>query len=118
MILTLCGSSRFEKQYKAMNERLTLAGHVVFSLSVYPSDKSIREWYTEEQKNRLDLVHLAKIKASDGIVVLNVDGYIGPSTTREIEWAKMLDKKIFWLETSAHGKFLGAGIGHIPGAPF
>ncbi len=85
MIITLCGSTKFEEQFHAWNEALTLAGHVVLSLGVFPSNKPDREWYTPEQKEALDLVHLAKIELSDAIILLNVDGYVGSSARREIK---------------------------------
>lgn len=50
MLITLCGSARFEKEFKEINERLSLEGHVVYSLAVYPSDKPCKNWYTAEQK--------------------------------------------------------------------
>ena len=39
-----------------------------------------------------------KIDISDAIYVVNVDGYIGTSTKKEIEYAKSLNKEIFSLE--------------------
>lgn len=95
MKITLCGSARFEKQFKELNERLTLRGHVIYSLAVYPSDKSKKNWYTTQQKEILDQMHKEKIRNSDAIVVINVDGYIGESTSSEIAYANKLHKKIF-----------------------
>ena len=97
MRLTLCGSLRFEKQFKEMNKRLTLAGHVVYSVACYPSDNDGKDWYSPEQKAVLDTVHLAKIDNSDGIVVLDVDGYIGDSTKREIAHAEKTGKRVWYL---------------------
>lgn len=92
--ITLCGSARFESKFHEWNERLTLKGHVVYSLAVFPSSKSgEHRWYTEEQKKILDLVHLAKIEESDAIFLIE-PSYTGESTGREIEWAKIREKKI------------------------
>jgi len=98
MKLTLCGSARFEKLFHEWNEKLTLAGHVVYSLGIYPSSKDgNKNWYTPEQKTRLDQVHLMKILNSDGIVVVTDDtGYVGESTKNEIAWATLNDKHIFY----------------------
>ena len=41
---------------------------------------------------------LIKIDISDAIYVVNVNGYIGTSTKKEIEYAKSLNKEIFSLE--------------------
>lgn len=106
MKITLCGSARFEKNFKWANEKLTLAGHTVYSLAVYMSDKPApvdgvaHEWYTPHEKEILDLIHLSKILNSDAIFVINDDGYIGPSTKREINWAVILDKPVYFMSSS------------------
>lgn len=102
MRITLCGSARFEEEFHQWNERLTLANHIVYDLAVHPSRKGEKNWYGDNEsqiKTSLDLAHLAKILYSDAIVVLNKGGYFGFSTTREIQWATMLGKKVYWLET-------------------
>jgi hypothetical protein len=96
MILTLCGSTRFEKFYHEANKQLGLAGHICFSLMTFPSVEGSKSWYTPEQKWTLDLAHLAKIESSDGVVMLNIEGYLGESSLRELEWARIRGKRIFW----------------------
>lgn len=116
MIVTLIGSARFEPWFKIWNEVLSLAGHCVFSLAVYPSDKregfsdplAGKIWYTEAQKMRLDAVHKAKIRHSEAVVLLNVFGYIGDSTLSEIAFATSLAIPIHPLESWGRG----CGIGH------
>lgn len=44
----------------------------------------------------IDKIHKEKIKLSDAILVVNVDGYIGNSTKNEIEYAKSLNKEIIY----------------------
>lgn len=91
MKITLCGSTRFKKEFELANERLTLAGHVVYSVAFFGHARAepLDPW----AKQRLDLVHLAKILASDHVVVVgSLDGcapYVGESTRREIFWAEM-----------------------------
>ena len=100
MIITLCGSSRFESLFKVWNQALTLAGHTVFTLSAYPSDHAgVKTWYTEAEKQLLDAAHLRKINASDAIFVINRFAYIGESTMGEIDHAKARNRKIFFLES-------------------
>lgn len=95
MKITLCGSAKFESEFKRMNEKLTLAGHVVYSLAVYPSDKAgQKNWYTEVQKKALDAAHKAKIDNSDAIYVIMPGGYIGESTQSEIDYARSRGKKL------------------------
>jgi len=96
MIVTLCGSARFEKEFKEANKILTLAGHVVFSLSCYPSDFGGKDWYTEEQKLMLDKVHKEKIRCSEAIyIVSDGTGYYGDSTKSEILFARKHGKLIY-----------------------
>lgn len=99
MKITLCGSAKFEEDYKWWNRELSLRGNIVYSLAVYPSDAGEKNWYTPDQKLMLDGVHLGKIQHSDAIVVLNIDGYIGDSTKKEIEYAQQLGKQVYWVET-------------------
>lgn len=98
MKITLCGSARFEANFKFWNETLSLQGHIIYSLSVYPSDKKDKNWYTKEQKFILDKVHKDKISNSDCIVVINgKERYIGESTTNEINFA-FHQRKHIWFE--------------------
>ena len=46
----------------------------------------------------LDDMHLRKIDMADEIFVVNVGGYIGESTRREIAYAEKIEKKINYLE--------------------
>lgn len=102
MIITLCGSARFEGLFKKWNELLTLDGHAVFSLAVYPSDKAgVKNWYTDEQKKALDEAHFKKIDASNAIfVVADHTGYYGESTAREIKRAEESGKEVFYSQRS------------------
>ena len=101
--VTLCGSLKFEKQFKEWNERLSLEGHIVYTVSVYPSDKEgNKDWYTPEIKTLLDIVHLMKIDNSDAIFVIDVAAlddkpYIGDSTRSEMYYAKQKGKHIILL---------------------
>lgn len=106
MKITLCGSARFEEYFKFWNEMLSLYGHTVYTLSVYPSQKEVgKDWYSEEEKKILDKVHLDKISNSDAIFVINPFAYLGESTLKEIEFAEATGKQIFCLES--WGKGLG-----------
>lgn len=100
MRITLCGSARFEGEFKRLNEELTLRGHVVYSLAVFPSDKAAgKNWYTPVEKRMLDHVHFLKINNSDAIYVIAgarpAENYIGESTSREIAHAITTRKGLF-----------------------
>ena len=49
-------------------------------------------------KEMLDDMHLRKIDLADEIFVVNVGGYIGESTRREIAYAEKNGKKVNYLE--------------------
>jgi hypothetical protein len=113
MIITLCGSARFEPYFKLWNEVLSLLGHTVYSLAVYPSDKAgVKSWYNEEEKLMLDKVHKDKIKASDAVLILNKFGYVGDSTLSEIAFAREHGKILFALES--WGKEKGVDESYAP----
>jgi hypothetical protein len=107
MIVTLCGSARFEDHFKTWNEALTMAGHTVFTLTRYPSEKGAKLWYTETQKQALDEAHKRKINASEAVLVLNVFGYMGPSTLSEVAHAKSRGKDLYALESWGKGNGIG-----------
>lgn len=114
MILTLCGSARYEPFWHEANKQLGLAGHICFSLMTFPSIEGDKTWYTPEQKWSLDLAHLAKIEESDGVVMLNIEGYLGESSLRELEWARLRSKRIYWCfddkrRRSGSGRFMAEG---------
>ncbi len=103
MIITLCGSARFESWFHAWNEALTVAGHTVFSLACFPSVKGSKSWYSDEQKTALDKAHLRKIGASKAVLILNVAAYIGDSTLREFNHAVATKKRVSFLESWGEG---------------
>lgn len=94
-VITLCGSTRFRREFEEINKLLTLEGYVVISVGCFGHSG---DTITEEQKELLDDIHLQKIEMADKIFVINKDGYIGKSTAREIEYAKKLGKEIKYLE--------------------
>ena len=104
MIITLCGSSRFEPWFKMWKLALGIAGHPTFDISSYPSEHDgAREWYSPEVKAALDDLHFSKIVASKVVVFLNVMAYMGMSTLKEFEYAQKLDKQIVFLESWGEG---------------
>ena len=99
--VTLCGSSKFKEQFDQANQRLTLLGKIVIPMGVYGhllSDAEKKEKFTDEVKEKLDQLHYRKIDLSDSIYVINLDGYIGESTRKEIEYATNTGKRVQYLE--------------------
>lgn len=106
MVVTICGSAKFEKHFRELDRLLTLAGHVVLNLAVYPSEMGDKNWYTPTQKMTLDAIHKRKIDLSEAIVVINQDGYIGDSTRSELEYALMHNKAV-WFTYLVPSEYLG-----------
>lgn len=96
-VITLCGSTRFKEQFLEAQKRLTLEGNIVISVGLFGHSGDEEVW-SEGTKKMLDNMHLRKIDMADAIYVINVGGYIGESTKREIEYAKKNGKKILYLE--------------------
>ena len=96
-VITLCGSTRFKDEFLEAQKRLTLEGNIVISVGLFghSGDDVVR---TEGVKDMLDRQHLAKIDLADEIFVINVGGYIGDSTRREIAYAEFKGKTISYLE--------------------
>ncbi|KKM90678.1 hypothetical protein LCGC14_1236320 [marine sediment metagenome] len=91
-VVVLCGSSRF------VDVMATAAwlierdeGKITMGLHLLPG------WYTDVKDHlaeaegvadEMDELHLRKIDLADEIFVINLHGYIGESTSREIQYAK------------------------------
>ena len=97
-VITLCGSTRFKDEFLEAQKRLTLEGNVVISVGLFGHSGDNEVW-TEGVKDMLDRQHLAKIDLADEIFVVNVGGYIGDSTRREIAYAGYKGKSISYLES-------------------
>lgn len=105
MIITLVGSTRFKEAHEIAMMHLTLLGHIVIPCGLYghhDSPSGSRHLTSDgdemtETKQRLDALHLRKIEEAHAIFVVNVGGYVGSSTEREIEYAQRYRKKIFWI---------------------
>ena len=93
----MCGSTRFSEVFRQANLRETLAGKIVLSVGCdTKSDDGLG--LTAEDKARLDELHLRKIDLADEVLILNVGGYVGESTRRELAYAQGHGKLIRWLE--------------------
>lgn len=95
--ITLCGSTKFKKAFELLNKQLSLEGNVVYSVALFAHADN--EPLTPEQKIKLDEVHKRKIDNSDGVFVIDVDGYIGASTRSEIEYAESTGKFVAYLSS-------------------
>lgn len=104
-IVTLCGSTKFKKEFLEVQKKLTLLGYIVISVGLFGHSGDNEVWENMDEgtltktKSMLDDMHKRKIDLSDMIYVINVGGYIGESTRSEIEYAKSTGKEVHYLES-------------------
>ena len=102
-IVCLCGSTRFSDAYRKANLDETLAGRIVLTIGCDFKSADALE-LTDEDKTRLDELHLRKIDLADEVLVLNVGDYIGESTGREVAYAIAAGKRVRYLESPCPSK--------------
>lgn len=122
-VITLCGSTKFRDEFHKANAMLTMQGDIVLSVGFFmhaegqhTPDCKVHEipphimrnactcnrtGITAAQKEDLDMLHFCKIQMSSAIYVVNVGGYVGQSTHREIAFAIARGKEIEWLDKAA-----------------
>ena len=93
-VITVCGSMKYKKEMMEITEKMALEGNCKIT-PIYLT-KASKADYTLENFETLAKVHYEKIKHSDAILVVNVDNYVGESTSKEIEYAKSLNKEILY----------------------
>ena len=96
-VITLCGSTRFKDAFYDAQKQLTLEGNIVISVGLFGHAGDEEVW-KPGVKEMLDDIHLRKIDMADEIFVINVGGYIGESTRREIDYATKTGKTVSYLE--------------------
>ena len=92
-IVTICGSMKFKNKMMEVAKELEVKNKYVVIQCIYSNDK-----FNEEEQKILADLHYNKIKISNAIYVINVNGYIGNQTSKEIEYAKTLGKEVMYLE--------------------
>lgn len=113
IVVCLCGSTRFMDAFFDEGWRLTLEGKIVLSVGVCKHAKHHgAEALGQDVADRLDDLHLRKIDLANEVRILNVGGYIGPSTSRELQYAIDKGKSITFLEPLVDCKV--CGIKHVP----
>ena len=107
-VVVLCGSSRFTAAMAVLAwifERdegvITMGLHLLPQSYIdehigHPVPDHLAE--AEGVAEKMDELHLRKIDLADRVFIVNLGGYIGDSTRREIEYAKRHGKPIRYLE--------------------
>ena len=104
-VVCLCGSTRFTKKMLDLAWEFNKQGFITLGWDYHPDgfDAYWNELNHDEADNlnireMLDKNHLIKIDLSDEVFVVNVSGYIGEGTRREIDYASKMLKPIKYLE--------------------
>ncbi|MFX0102672.1 MAG: hypothetical protein ACFFCS_24105 [Candidatus Hodarchaeota archaeon] len=95
-VVFLIGSVRFKDTFFEVEKKLTMKERKCVLLP-YLDGFFNKEGYTEDEWEFLMEPGLKKIDMADTVFVVNVDGYIGTHTAREIEYARSKGKKIEYL---------------------
>lgn len=92
-IVTICGSMKFKDKMMEVAKELEIKNKYVVIQCIYSNNK-----FSKDEQQVLADLHYKKIEISDAIYVVNVNGYVGSSTSKEIEYAKKLGKEVMYLE--------------------
>ena len=93
--LTICGSMRFSEEMQKIAWKLETVDGFNILQCVHGDDELV-----DAARERLEQAHYRKIDLSDGIYVVDIDGYYGKSVCAEIEYARNHGKEVLF-----HSKF-------------
>lgn len=99
-VITLCGSTKFKKEFIEVQKQLTLKGYIVISVGLF-GHSGDDEAFNYKTKKMLDDMHKRKIDMADAIFVIDVDGYVGESTLSEIVYAENWNKPVFYYSKNS-----------------
>ncbi|MER5563793.1 hypothetical protein ABT071_34955 [Streptomyces sp. NPDC002506] len=91
-IVCICGSARFVEEMRAVNRDLAFEG--IVAVAPVDADGPL----TEEQKKALGALHLRRIDLADRVLVVNPGGYVGESTSREVDYARAAGKPVSFTD--------------------
>lgn len=107
-VVCLCGSTRFWRTFQRAGLAETMAGRIVLSIGAASGtdDEHFGNLPRAEYdaiKERLDVLHLHKVAMADEVLILNEGDYVGASCRRELEYARLLGKRVrWWVYPSQH----------------
>lgn len=102
-VITLCGSSMFEKLAKKEQLRLTMEGNLVLGFTHQEYDWG-HKLFRPGSAQMMDDMHLRKIDMSDAIYVINKVGYLEDSTKAEIEYARKHGKEVLFYDENVYSQ--------------
>lgn len=92
-IVTVCGSMRFKNEMKKIAYILEIKYGMCVLQCVY-NEENLE--VSEEDIVILNAAHYKRIELSDAIFVVDMQGYIGEQTKKEIAFAKKLGKEVMF----------------------
>lgn len=96
-IVCLCGSTRFRDAFFDAARAESLAGRIVVRPELLSQAEGVV--LDEDTARRLGELHRSKIDLADEVLVIDVDGYVGPATRAEVAYALELGKNVrYWSE--------------------
>jgi len=97
-VVCLIGSTRYFKEMAQVAHDLSLGGSIVLRPHVVKSQVFPRAPLSPEDRTRLDHIRYEEVELADEVYVLNIDGYMGESTSRQLAYARSLGKPEVWHE--------------------
>lgn len=95
-VVCLCGSTRFKEAFEKAERDIALRGEICLTVGLFGHIENLNMKGLD--KKNLDELHLRKIDIADEVFIINVGGYIGESTARELAYAIKHGKQVSYLE--------------------
>lgn len=89
--VTICGSMRFEAEMRETAWKLETQYGMNVLQCVYSLEDTVPD---EKMLQNLEQAHYRKIDLSDAIYVVDIGGYMGESTKREIAYARERGREV------------------------
>ena len=101
-VITICGSINEDRVSRELwdetADKLSREGWVVLTVHIWEHEELHSTRKGRMLKLELDEMYKQKIRMSNAIYVLNVNGYIGTSTKNEIDYARSVGKQVIYYE--------------------
>lgn len=108
-VVCLCGSTRFSEEMLMLAWEFAKKAIIALGWCIVPAHLRVGRSEVEDHLAEiegvaevLDNLHLRKIDLADEVFVVNVGGYIGEGTKREIAYAQRTNKPIIYMEPLNH----------------
>lgn len=98
-IIVICGSMSFYEQMFDEQVRLSKEGNIVILPVIELVKNESNRMFPAVEKEMYSEIHMRKIDIADEIYVVNYDGYVDPSTAREITYASQIGVHVKFMET-------------------